>query len=53
MSENLNINLLGAVPIEIGLREGADNGKPYTEFFDSSDTAKEIINIAKKILIKI
>ncbi len=49
MSENLNINLLGAVPIEIGLREGADNGKPYTEFFDSSDTAKEIINIAKKI----
>ena len=49
MSENLNINLLGTVPIEIGLREGADNGKPYTEFFDSNDTAKEIINIAKKI----
>ena len=49
MSENLNINLLGVVPIEIGLREGADNGKPYTEFFDSNDTAKEIINIAKKI----
>jgi ATP-binding protein involved in chromosome partitioning len=49
MSENLNISLLGTVPIEIGLREGADNGKPYTEFFDSNDTAKEIINIAKKI----
>ena len=49
MSENLNINLLGTVPIEIGLRKGADNGKPYTEFFDSNDTAKEIINIAKKI----
>jgi len=49
MSENLNINLLGVVPIEIGLREGADNGKPYTEFFESNDTAKEIINIAKKI----
>ena len=42
MSKNLNINLLGVVPIEIGLREGADNGKPYTEFFDSNDTAKEI-----------
>ena len=49
MSENLNINLLGVVPIEIGLREGADNGKPYAEFFESNDTAKEIINIAKKI----
>ena len=49
MSKNLNINLLGVVPIEIGLREGADNGKPYTEFFESNDTAKEIINIAKKI----
>ena len=49
MSENLNINLLGVVPIELGLRDGADNGKPYTEFFDSNDTAKEIINIAKKI----
>ena len=53
MSENLNINLLGVVPIEIGLREGADNGKPYTEFFEDSDTAKKIITIAKKISEKI
>ena len=28
MSKNLNIDLLGAIPIEIGLREGADHGDP-------------------------
>jgi ATP-binding protein involved in chromosome partitioning len=53
MSKNLNIELLGKIPIEIGLREGADNGNPYVEFFDSSKTAKEIIKIAKKISEKI
>jgi ATP-binding protein involved in chromosome partitioning len=51
MSSNLNINLLGSIPIEIGLREGADNGKPYIEFVKDSDTAKEIIKIAKEIAI--
>jgi ATP-binding protein involved in chromosome partitioning len=51
MSKNLNIDLLGAIPIEVGLREGADNGKPYTEFFESSNTGKKIINIAKKIIL--
>jgi ATP-binding protein involved in chromosome partitioning len=49
MSKNLNIDLLGAIPIEIGLREGADHGDPFTEFFEDSDTAKKIIAIAKKI----
>ena len=53
MSKNLNIDLLGAIPIEIGLREGADHGDPYTEFFEDSDTAKKIITIAKKISEKI
>ena len=53
MSENLNIDLLGAIPIEIGLREGADHGDPFTEFFEDSDTAKKIITIAKKISEKI
>ena len=53
MSKNLNIDLLGAIPIEIGLREGADHGDPFTEFFEDSDTAKKIITIAKKISEKI
>ena len=53
MSTNLNIDLLGSIPIEIGLREGADNGKPYVEFFENSKTSKEIINITKKITEKI
>jgi ATP-binding protein involved in chromosome partitioning len=53
MSKNLNIELLGKIPIEIGLREGADNGKPYVEFFDDSKTAVAIIKIAEKISEKI
>ena len=53
MSKNLNIDLLGAIPIEIGLREGADHGDPFTEFFEDSVAGKEIINIAKKISEKI
>ena len=53
MSKNLGIELLGKIPIEIDLREGADNGKPYVEFFDDSRTASAIIEIAKKITKKI
>ena len=53
MSKNLGIELLGKIPIEIDLREGADNGKPYVEFFDGSRTASAIIEIAKKITKKI
>jgi ATP-binding protein involved in chromosome partitioning len=53
LSKNLHIDLLGTIPIEIGLREGADHGNPYTEFFEDSLAGKEIINIAKKISEKI
>ena len=53
LSKNLHIDLLGTIPIEIGLREGADHGNPYTEFFEDSVAGKEIINIAKKISEKI
>ena len=53
LSKNLHIDLLGTIPIEIGLREGADHGDPYTEFFEDSVAGKEIINIAKKISEKI
>jgi ATP-binding protein involved in chromosome partitioning len=53
MSKNLQIDLLGKIPIEIGLREGADNGKPYVEFFEDSKTSKEISEVAKKIIEKV
>ena len=53
LSKNLHIDLLGTIPIEIGLREGADRGDPYTEFFEDSVAGKEIISIAKKISEKI
>ena len=50
MSKNLKIDLLGKIPIEIGLREGADNGKPYVEFFEKEEISNKIIDIAKQIL---
>jgi len=53
MSKNLDIDLLGTIPIEIGIREGGDNGEPYVEFFQNTNTEKEITSIAKKILAKI
>jgi ATP-binding protein involved in chromosome partitioning len=46
----LNIPLLGTIPIEIKLREGADNGKPYIEFFSDDETGKKITEIAKNII---
>ncbi len=46
----LNIPLLGTIPIEIKLREGADNGKPYIEFFSDDETGRKITEIAKNII---
>jgi len=53
LSKNLNLNLLGKIPIEIKIREGADTGKPYIEFFSDNETSNEIMNIAKRITEKI
>jgi ATP-binding protein involved in chromosome partitioning len=53
LSKNLNLNLLGKIPIEIKIREGADTGKPYIEFFSDNKTSNEIMNIAKRITEKI
>ena len=49
LSKSLHIDLLGTIPLERGLREGADEGKPFVEYFDNKETSKKIINIAKKI----
>jgi len=53
LSKNLNLNLLGKIPIEIKIREGADTGKPYIEFYSDNKTSNEIMNIAKRITEKI
>ena len=53
MSKNLNIDMLGNIPIEIKIREGADTGKPYIEFFGDNNISNEIMNIAKRITEKI
>ena len=53
LSKNLNLNLLGKIPIDIKIREGADTGKPYIEFFSDNETSNEIMNIAKRITEKV
>ena len=53
LSKNLNLNLLGKIPIEIKIREGADTGKPYIEFYNDNETSNEIMNIAKRITEKV
>ena len=53
MSKNLNINFLGSIPIEIELRESADNGKPFVEFNEESIVTKIITDISKKIILQI
>ena len=53
LSKNLNLNLLGKIPIEIKIREGADTGKPYIEFYSDNETSNEIMNIAKRITKKV
>ena len=53
MSENLNIDLLGTIPIEIGLREGADKGEPYMEFVNDSQHQTKYLELLKRFQKKL
>jgi ATP-binding protein involved in chromosome partitioning len=53
ISNDLNIDLLGKIPIEIELRKGADTGKPYMEFFTKTPLSKKIIDLTLNIIKKI
>ena len=49
----LNIPLLGCVPLEIALREGGDNGTPIVISDPESASAKALVEIAKQIAAKV
>ena len=52
-SKDLNIPLLGCVPLEIALREGGDKGIPLTISHPESASAKALTDIAKQIAAKV
>jgi ATP-binding protein involved in chromosome partitioning len=53
ISKSLNIDSLETIPIVIELREGADSGKPYMEFFIETSLSKKITNLALNIIKKL
>ncbi len=52
-SEELGVELLGCVPLEIGLREGGDRGVPIVLGHPESASARALREIAKAIAAKV
>lgn len=52
-SKELNVPLLGCIPLEISLREGGDQGVPITISNPESSSAKALTDIAKQIAAKV
>lgn len=52
LAGQLNVPLLGQVPIETRLREGGDTGKPIVLSPEKSPAAEEISNIARALISK-
>ena len=52
-STELNVPLLGCIPLEISLREGGDKGIPITVSHPESASAKALTEIAKQIAAKV
>ena len=49
----LQVPLLGCIPLEIALREGGDNGIPIVIAEPESASAKALVNIAEQIAAKV
>lgn len=52
-AQELNIPLLGCVPLEIALREGGDNGTPIVVAAPESKSAQALVAIAEQIAAKV
>lgn len=52
-SKELNVPLLGCVPLEIALRQGGDKGIPITLGEPESASAKALVAIARQIAAKV
>ncbi len=49
LAEKLGVPLLGQVPLEQVLREGADEGRPVVEYAPQSESARAIVEIARRL----
>ncbi|AFY38183.1 ATPase-like, ParA/MinD [[Leptolyngbya] sp. PCC 7376] len=52
-AKELDVPLLGCVPLEIALREGGDNGMPIVVSHPESASAKALVEIAQAIAAKV
>lgn len=50
LAKEAKSEILAQIPIEIGIREGGDNGKPIVFFNPQSNSAKEYLKAAHKII---
>ncbi|MCC7410266.1 MAG: iron-sulfur cluster carrier protein ApbC [Gammaproteobacteria bacterium] len=53
MAAQYGVDLLGALPLDIRIREGADNGRPTVAVEPESAAAHTYVNIARRIAAKI
>ena len=53
LSSELNVPLLGRVPLEISVRQGGDTGKPITLVDPGSSSAQALTDIAKTVAAKV
>ncbi|MGB9561889.1 MAG: P-loop NTPase, partial [bacterium] len=53
ISNKYNIEFLGRIPIEPGIVELSDNGKPFIYFLKDSQSGKVMMNIVKRVMEKL
>ena len=53
MSKQYGVDLLGALPLDIAIREGVDNGKPTVAMQPDSKLSQTYVDIALKIAAKL
>lgn len=51
MAQDMNVPFLGKIPLDPGIVEAGDSGKPFVEFFSETGTAKIIEDIIKPIIL--
>ncbi|MBF2056882.1 MAG: Mrp/NBP35 family ATP-binding protein [Cyanobacterium sp. T60_A2020_053] len=52
-SKELQVPLLGCIPLEMSVREGGDNGIPIVIAYPDSESAKALVKIAQQIAGKV
>ena len=53
MARQYQVDLLGSLPLDIKIREGADNGKPTVAMDPESAAAASYLDIARKVAGKL